>query len=131
MSAFVSPPAVISTHIRAVNCGDLEGMIGTFSWDAIVNANAVFYSGRDKIRKWAEQTLIRNHVTFEVDDIREQYGIIIISATADGDFDKALCPEPNYLDFFFVVREEKIVLMIVIKNIRKSGTNFFLPNTTI
>ena len=125
MSAFIRPPAVISAHIRAVNCGDLERMIETFAWDAIVNANAVFYVGIDDIRKWAQRYLIKKHVSFEVDDIRDQYGTTIISAAADGDFDRDQCPDPNYLDFFFVVRDEKIVLLIVIKNVGKSGANNF------
>lgn len=121
MSAFFRPPAIVTAYIRATNNSDLEALIGTFAQDAIVNSCSKIHQGPEEIRQWAIEQVIGKHVTFEVEDIRDQYGITVISAIADGNFDKTACPEPNYLEFYFMVRAEKIVLMILIRDSLKSG----------
>lgn len=39
----------------------------------------------------------------------------------DGSYDKSKSPDPTYLDYFFTVKGDKIVRMIVTKNKEKSA----------
>ena len=54
------------------------------------------------------------------DAIVEHYGDFMITALTDGNYDKKLAPDPTYLDYFFTVKDEKIIKMFVIINKVKS-----------
>jgi len=114
-------PAVITEFIRATNDHDGEAFIGTFAKDALVNDFARNFWGTDAIKKWSDKEMIGDKVTFEVDEVVDHYGDIIISALTDGNYDKSKSPDPTYLDYYFTVKGNKIVKMIVIKNKEKSA----------
>jgi hypothetical protein len=40
----------------------------------------------------------------------------------DGNDDKSKVPDPTYFDYFFTVRNDRIIKMIVIKNKEKSAS---------
>jgi ketosteroid isomerase-like protein len=121
MSKQIKLPAVIETFIKASNDHDGKAYISTFSEDALVNDIARNFWGKDKIKDWAEKEIIEPKVTFKADAIVEHYGNFLITALIDGDYDKSKAPDPTYLDYFFTVKNEKIVQMIVIKNTEKSA----------
>jgi len=64
--------------------------------------------------------MIDDKVTMKPDMIVEHYGDYIITALTDGNYDKNLAPDPTYLDYFFTIKDDKIVKMIVIINKDKS-----------
>ena len=65
--------------------------------------------------------MIEPKVTFEAYDIIEHYGDFLVTSLTDGNYDKSKAPDPTYLDYFFTVKNDKIVKMIVIKNKEKSA----------
>ncbi len=121
MSKQVKLPAVIETFIKASNDHDSKAYIATFSEDALVNDFARNFWGKEKIRDWADQEIIAPKVTFKADEIIEHYGDFLITALTDGNYDKSKAPDPTYLDYFFTVKNDQIVKMIVIKNTEKSA----------
>lgn len=121
MSKQVKLPAVIETFIKASNDHDAKAYISTFSGDALVNDIARNFWGKDKIKEWADKEIIAPKVTFKVDEVVEHHGDFLITALIDGDYDKSKAPDPTYLDYFFTVKNDKIVQMIVIKNTEKSA----------
>jgi len=121
MSNQTQLPAVIKTFIKATNEHDGDTFISTFTDDALVNDFARNFWGKDQIRDWADKEMIGPKVTFKADEIVEHYGDFFITALTDGNYDKSKSPDPTYLDYFFTVKNDKIVKMIVIKNKEKSA----------
>ncbi|MDB5156509.1 MAG: hypothetical protein JWR50_1216 [Mucilaginibacter sp.] len=121
MSKQIQLPAVIETFIKATNDHDGNAYIATFTEDALVNDFARNFWGKDQIRNWANKEIIEPKVTFKADEIVEHYGDFLITALTDGNYDKSKAPDPIYLDYFFTVKNDKIVKMIVIKNNEKSA----------
>jgi hypothetical protein len=122
MSKQIPLPAVIETFIKATNDHDGDTFISSFTEDALVNDFARNFWGKDQIRDWAEKEIIEPKVTFKADEIVEHYGDFLITALTDGNYDKSKSPDPTYLDYFFTVKNDKIVKMIVIKNKEKSAS---------
>jgi hypothetical protein len=120
MKKQIKLPAVIEEFIRATNEHNGDVFISTFADDAFVNDFARNFKGKEEIRKWSDKEMIGDRVTMEPDDIIEHYGDYMITALTDGNYDKTKAPDPTYLDYFFTVRDNKIVKMIVIKNKERS-----------
>ena len=114
-------PAVIQSFIKATNDHDGEAFINTFANDALVNDVARNFWGKDSIKRWGDKEIIDVKVTFKADEAVEHYGDFIITALIDGNYDKSKVPDPTYLDYFFTVKNDKIVKMVVIKNKEKSA----------
>jgi len=122
MSKQIPLPAVIETFIKATNDHDGDTFISAFTEDALVNDFARNFWGKDQIRDWAEKEIIEPKVTFKAEEMIEHYGDFLITALTDGNYDKSKSPDPTYLDYFFTVKNDKIVKMIVIKNKEKSAS---------
>jgi ketosteroid isomerase-like protein len=121
MSQSTTLPAIISRFIKATNDHDADAFISCFAKDALVNDFARNFRGRDAIKQWSDKEMIGDKVTFEIDEVVEHYGDYFITALTDGNYDKSKSPDPTYLDYFFTVKDHKIVQMIVIKNKEKSA----------
>ena len=115
-------PKVIASYISATNDHDGDAYIATFANDALVNDFQRNFWGREAIRSWSDKEIIGDKVTFETDEIVEHYGDFIITALTDGNYDKSKSPDPTYLDYFFTLRGDKIVRLIIMKNKEKSAT---------
>lgn len=114
------PPA-IQSFIKATNAHDGNAFMACFAKDAMVNDFARNFWGADAIKNWSDKEMIGDKVTFDIDTVVDHYGDFIITALTDGNYDKSKSPDPTYLDYFFTVRDGKIVKMIVIKNKEKSA----------
>jgi hypothetical protein len=114
-------PKVIRDFIKATNEHNALAFIDTFSDDAMVNDFARNFRGRDAIKAWSDKEIIGDKVTFEIDEATEHYADYIITALTDGNYDKTKSPDPTYLDYFFTIRGNKIVKLIVVKNKEKSA----------
>ena len=121
MSNQTQLPAVIEKFIEATNDHDGDKFISTFTEDALVNDFARNFLCKNQIKDWADKEMIEPKVTFKADEIVEHYGDFFITALTDGNYDKSKSPDPTYLDYFFTVKNDKIVKMIVIKNKEKSA----------
>ena len=114
-------PAVIQSFIKATNNHDGDAFINAFADDALVNDVARNFWGKDAIGQWGNKEIIDVKVTFEPDEIIEHYGDFIITGLIDGNYDKSKVPDPTYLDYFFTVKDNKIVKLIITKNKEKSA----------
>jgi ketosteroid isomerase-like protein len=115
-------PQTITAYIKATNDHDGDAYIATFANDALVNDFQRNFWGREAIRNWSNKEIIGDKVTFETDEVVEHYGDFIITALTDGNYDKSKSPDPTYLDYFFTLRGDKIVRLIIMKNKEKSAT---------
>ena len=120
MSKQVKLPAVIEKFISVTNDHSGDGFISCFAEDAYVNDAARSFRGREQIKKWSDKEMIADKVTMKPDTIIEHYGDYMITAFTDGNYDKKLAPDPLYLDYFFTVKNDKIIKMFVILNKEKS-----------
>jgi len=114
-------PTVIKSFIDAVNEHDSDKFIASFAQDALCNDFQRNFWGREAIKKWSDKEMIADKVTFTVDAIVEHYGEYFITALTDGNYDKSKSPDPTYLDYFFTIRDNKIVRLIITKNREKSA----------
>ena len=114
-------PAVIQSFIDVTNAHDADAFIHAFADDALVNDVARNFWGKDSIKKWSDKEIIAPRITVKIDDIVDHYGDFIVTALIDGEYDKSKTPDPLYLDYFFTVRGEKIVRLIITKNKEKSA----------
>jgi ketosteroid isomerase-like protein len=116
-------PQVIENFISATNSHDEETFINAFADDALVNDSSRNFWGKDAIKVWSDEEMIKAKVTFKIDKVVEHYGDYCITALTDGNYDKTKAPDPLYLDYFFSIKDSKIVKMIIILNRKKSGNS--------
>jgi hypothetical protein len=113
------PPSV-GVFIQAANLGDLDALLATFVDDALVNDQLTDYWGRQAIASWAARDIIGERLTLKVVKIVQHYGNSIVTAHADGLFDKRGLPDPLVLAFYFSSYDNKIFQLIILRN--QSGT---------
>lgn len=110
-------PQPIAAFVNAANACDLDGLVATFADDALVNDQLGEHWGRAAIRDWADSEMIADKVTIFVVRVVEHYGHFIVTANIDGDYDKRGLPEPLVLTFYFSAVTEKIVQLIMLRNL--------------
>jgi hypothetical protein len=113
-------PDVIKDFISAMNSHDGKAFINAFADDALVNDVARNFRGKEAIKKWSDEEIIKPKVTFKTEKVIEHYGEYMITALTDGDYDKTKVPDPLYLDYFFSIKKDKIMRMFVFLNKEKS-----------
>lgn len=105
-----------------MNSHDGDAFIDVFADDALVNDVSRNFWGKDAIKKWSDEEILGPKVSFETDEVIEHYGDYMITALTDGEYDKTKVPDPLYLDYFFSIKEGKIIRMFVFSNKKKSGS---------
>jgi hypothetical protein len=111
---------VLADHITAVNAFDLDGIVATFTPDALVNDARREFWGTEAIQAWAAKELVGDHVTMAVTEVVEHHGSTIVRASYDGDYDKTNLPDPLVMTTYFTVQDDRISSMIVIRNVPAS-----------
>jgi len=109
-------PALVAAYVEATNRFDLDALLATFAEDALVNDQFRDYWGIAAIKQWAERDIIGDRVTMYVIKVIEHHGNVIVVANVDGDYDKRGLPEPLVLSFYFSSSMNKIVQLIILRN---------------
>lgn len=110
-------PLPVATFIRATNLRDLNALLDAFVDDALVNDQLVEYWGKEAIAAWAAHDIIGERLTLEVVKTVQHYGQSVVTAHADGLFDKRGLPDPLILTFYFSSCGNKIVQLIILRNL--------------
>lgn len=121
MNKQTSLPTVIKSFIDAINTHNGDEFIACFAEDALCNDFQRNFWGKEAIKKWSDKEMIGDKVTFTIDEVVEHYGEYFITALTDGNYDKSKSPDPTYLDYFFTIRDSKIVRLLITKNREKSA----------
>ena len=108
-------PAPVQGYIAASNAFDGDALIARFADDALVNDRREFW-GRDAIRAWLDREIIGDKVTTNPTATAEHYGEVIVHAVTGGEYDKTGLPDPLVLTYYFTVRGDRIVRLIIIRN---------------
>jgi hypothetical protein len=121
MSTTDTLTGVVAEHVAAVNAGDLDAIVATFTDDAYVNDARREFRGIDAIRRFIEKEIVGDNITMDVREVLEHYGETIVRAAYEGDFDRTKLPDGDViLSNYFSVRDGKIVSLVTINN-RPSG----------
>jgi ketosteroid isomerase-like protein len=113
-------PQVIKDFISAVNTHDENAFIDAFADDALVNDISRNFWGRESIKRWSDEEMIKAKVTFETGEVMEHHGDYMITALTNGSYDKTKAPDPTYLDYYFSLKKDKIISMFIFLNKKKS-----------
>jgi hypothetical protein len=116
MSTTTDLHGIVAAHVAAVNAHDEDAMVTTFADDAFVNDAHREFWGTDAIRRWVAKEMVGDKITLEVTEVLNHYGETIVRGRYDGEFDKTNLPDELILTNYFVVRDGKIVSLIVIRN---------------
>jgi ketosteroid isomerase-like protein len=108
--------APVLAYIKATNSFDLDACFAAFAEDALVNDQQREYAGREAIREWAGREIIGDRVTMFVATTVSRGDHITLTAHMDSDYDKTGLPDPLTLTFYFSVRNERIVQLIILHN---------------
>ena len=74
------------------------------------------FRGKAAIGKWAEREIFGANVTMEVMRAIDHYGDVTVTAKLEGTYDKTGLPDPLILTFYFIVRDDKITMLIILLN---------------
>ncbi|SHO44728.1 nuclear transport factor 2 family protein [Anaerocolumna xylanovorans] len=107
-------PEAVETHFRAANTGDPIAFLSAFHEDAVVIDAGKEYRGKTAIKIWSEKTYFGDHLQLEITNVIQDAVEFVITAIADGDYDKTGVPDPLYLDFHFVVENDKVKLLRIV-----------------
>lgn len=110
-------PASVAAYIRATNLADLDALLATFVDDALVNDQLTDYWGKEAIAAWAARDIIGERLTLKVVKNVQHYGHSIVTAHVGGLFDKRGLPDPLVLAFYFSSYDNKIVQLIILRNL--------------
>jgi|SRR5215469_17252628 len=112
----VALPPLVATYVEAINSFDLERLLTTFAENALVNDQLRDYWGKLAIREWAKRDIIGVGFTMKVTKVVSHYGNFIVTANADGNYDKRGLPDPLVLAFYLTVHSDLIVQLIILRN---------------
>ena len=110
-------PPIVAAYVRATNRSDLDGLMATFHPEAIVNDQLCEYRGRDAIRQWAVHDVTGERLSMCMIEAEARNGNVVVTAHVDGDFDKRGLPDPLVLAYYFSVRDDQIVQLIILRNL--------------
>lgn len=110
-------PAPVAKFIAAANQGDLDSVLAAFADDALVNDQLCEYRGKPAIADWARRDVIGDQLRITVVKRAAHYGATLITAHIDGSYDKRGLPEPLVLALYFFTWDERIVQLIMLRNI--------------
>jgi hypothetical protein len=116
MPSTVTIPKPVTEYIEASNTFDADRLIAAFAEDALVNDARREFWGRDAIKRWLDKEVIGDKVTMDVTEVIEHYGVIVVAARMDGEFDKTNLPDELILTHYFEVHDDQIATLIIIRN---------------
>jgi len=79
-------PATIAAYFAAKNRHDIDGMLASFSDNAIVKDEGQTHEGRAAIRTWMEETTRKYAVHVEPQDASRSGGIHAVTGLVSGNF---------------------------------------------
>jgi ketosteroid isomerase-like protein len=79
------PPAPVRTLLDAVNRGDTEAFLASFTPDGVVDDWGREFRGADAIRSWSDGELIGVRASLDVTGVEERAGAVVITAQVGGD----------------------------------------------
>jgi len=115
MTARTLPPPV-QGYVTASNAFDGDALIAWFAEDAFVNDARREFRGAEAIRRWLDREIIGDRVTMDVTSAVDHRGDVVVNAVMDGEYEKAGLPDPLVLTYYFTIRDDRIVRLIIIRN---------------
>ncbi|QAA93202.1 nuclear transport factor 2 family protein [Pollutimonas thiosulfatoxidans] len=116
-------PKIVAQFIEATNAGDLSRVLDVFAADSIVNDQLQQWRGLAELCSWAQRDVIGEQLTLHPIHCLQHYGHCVVAAHADGTFDKRGLPDPLEVLLYFTLADDKIVQLIVLRDL--SGTSPF------
>jgi hypothetical protein len=105
---------IVAEHIDAINAGDTDRAVATFTEDAYVNDNRREFIGGDAIRSWLAYEVVGVKVRIEVREVLDHYGDTVVRVAYDGEFDRTDLPDDILMTNYFTVRDGQIVSLMII-----------------
>ncbi|MEJ1979072.1 MAG: hypothetical protein WDN49_26030 [Acetobacteraceae bacterium] len=99
-----------------MNSFDGAALLESFTDDALVNDIQREFWGKAAIKKFADREIIGDKVTMAVTEVYNHYGMVIVAAKLDGEYDKTNLPNPLILTFYFTLHDDKIAALFIIHN---------------
>ncbi|OBI85528.1 nuclear transport factor 2 family protein [Mycobacterium asiaticum] len=109
-------PPIAQRYVDAVNSFDVEAIMRTLAPDAVVNDAQREYADPEAIRAWVAAEIVGARVTMAVIHADDRYGITVLRARYDGDYDKSNLPDELVLTNYIVVRDNLIAGLFIIFN---------------
>lgn len=111
----------VAAFVHGVNGRNHPELISAFASDATVNDQLVEYSGVDEIEAWIEADIFKDAIRIDPIGETSRYDNVILVAEVDGTFDKTFLPKPLILTFYFNLRDNLIVQLIILRNQPRDG----------
>ncbi|WP_313198196.1 nuclear transport factor 2 family protein [Rhizobium sp.] len=108
-------PPLIRSFFSALNAGDIEGLLGHFTSNTVINDQMLELTGERDLRRWAERDVVGLDMKAEILSVRARKTGAIVSAKVTGNFDAPGLPEPLVLLFYSVVGVEGIEQLIILR----------------
>lgn len=101
-------PEPVADYVRAVNAGATDIFLASFADGAVVVDVNRELRGLEDIAAWAAADIFAAHVQFDVLDVTERQGQIVITVEIDGTFDRTGLPDPLVMRHAFTIAGGKI-----------------------
>lgn len=107
-------PEAVEMHFRTTNTDHPTTFLSTFHDDALVLDGGKEYHGKAAIKEWSDKTYFGDHLRLKITNVVQDATELVVTAIADGDYDKSGLPDPLYLDFHFIVKEAKVSFLRIV-----------------
>jgi hypothetical protein len=104
----MSLPGPVANYLRAVNAGATDDFRASFADDAVVVDVNRELRGLDEIMGWAGTDIFGAQVHFDIVDVTERPGRIVVRLKIDGTFDRTGLPDPLVMNHEFTVADGTI-----------------------
>lgn len=106
-------PQVIHNFIIASNKPDPAGYVNCFAEDGVVIDEGQRRQGKDAIKDWSDKYHFAAHVTLEPREVQGDENEVTLTCKIDGDYDKTGLPDPLLLDYYFLIKGNKITYLSI------------------
>ncbi|TDT87517.1 SnoaL-like protein [Azorhizobium sp. AG788] len=79
-------PTPIAAYVAANARLDVDGMLASFSADAVLRDNGTAFRGHAEIRRLLEEEVVAARAIFTPDSVRHEDGQVVVEGPAHGDF---------------------------------------------
>ena len=107
-------PQPVQTYFRTTNEPDPAAFLTAFAEDAIALDEGHEYHGVSEIKEWSDRQHFGAQITLEPTNVAQNGDESVVTAKIDGNFDRTGLPDRVLLDFYFIVKDNKISKLTIL-----------------
>jgi hypothetical protein len=109
----LSPPQPIIEFVSAINRHSTADVLQTLGQNVVITDEGQTYQSIEEARTWCDEKCVAAMITLRMIDVSEVGDETIVAFEIDGSFDKSGLPDPFLMDFYFTIKDSKVIRLSI------------------